>query len=349
MDSVTQTLLGAAVGGAVAGRRYGRKAFLWGAVLGTLPDLDNLIRWGDAVSDMTKHRGFSHSLIFLTPFSIVLAAAVYRWFSSLRPGFFQLWLMIWLCLVTHPLLDAFTTYGTQLFWPLPSQPVALSSVFIIDPLYTLPLLVGVLLCLYKWGKKNVLRWNTAGLLLSTGYLLASLLAKGVIHERLDTTLAAEGLTGKPVFSAPTPFNIVLWRVMVLDGEQYYEGLASLLDDQVDIQLIQFPGKSVSDAPELASLNRLNWFTGGFYSLHETQGDLIATDLRLGVHAIHPFRFLVAKRDANGIWQAVTPEMKGSLVPRSLSGFSRLWERLQGKTTLDVCEVSVGRSCDVGFP
>ncbi|WP_211829683.1 metal-dependent hydrolase [Kistimonas asteriae] len=348
MDSVTQALLGAAVGGAVAGRRYGRKAFLWGAVLGTLPDLDNLIRWGDAISDMTKHRGFSHSLFFLTPFSLVLTAAVYRCFSSLRPGFLPLWLMIWLCLITHPVLDAFTTYGTQLFWPMPLQPVALSSVFIIDPLYTLPLLIGVLLCLRKWGTNNAWRWNTAGLMVSTGYLMLSLLAKSVVHERLETTLAAGDLSYKPVFSAPTPFNIVLWRVMVLDGDQYHEGLASLLDDQANIQLIKFPGKSVADAPELASLDRLNWFTGGFYSLHETQGDLIATDLRLGVYAIHPFRFLVAERDANGLWQPVNPELKGSLVPQSLSGFPRLWERMQGNT-LDVCEVSVGSPCDTDFP
>src|SRR5690606_18468181 len=142
MDSITQAVLGAGVQAALLGRWQGRKALLYGAMLGTLPDLDVVIDYGDAVAQMTYHRGFSHSIFVLSP--LALAWLARRWRP--HPGYSgrRLFLTLWLVLITHVLLDSFTSYGTQLFWPLETPPVAWSSIFIIDPLYTLPLLVAVL-------------------------------------------------------------------------------------------------------------------------------------------------------------------------------------------------------------
>ena len=144
MDSITQALLGASVQASLLGRWQGRKALLYGAMLGTLPDLDVVINYGDAVANMTYHRGFSHSLFVLS-----LVAVVLTWLARrIRPhpdySAMRLFLTLWLVLITHVTLDAFTSYGTQLFWPLQTTPVAWSSVFIIDPLYSVPLLLGVL-------------------------------------------------------------------------------------------------------------------------------------------------------------------------------------------------------------
>src|SRR5210317_1878261 len=122
MDSVTQAVLGAAIGGAIAPAGQRRKALLAGAALGTLPDLDVLIDYGDAVENFTYHRGFSHSLFVLPPVALLL------WLA-----------FIGLALITHPMLDAHTAYGTQLLWPLDSPPVMWASLFIIDPLFTLPM------------------------------------------------------------------------------------------------------------------------------------------------------------------------------------------------------------------
>ena len=72
MDSITQSVLGASIAGAVAPAGHRRKALLVGAALGTLPDLDVLIDYGDAVRNFTYHRGFSHSLLVLAPFSLLL-------------------------------------------------------------------------------------------------------------------------------------------------------------------------------------------------------------------------------------------------------------------------------------
>ena len=93
-----------------------------GAALGTLPDLDVLIDYGDAVRNYTYHRGFSHSLFVLVPFALLLWLAILRWWAPAREAPVNWLFAVLLALVTHPLLDAHTTYGTQLWWPLTSPP-----------------------------------------------------------------------------------------------------------------------------------------------------------------------------------------------------------------------------------
>jgi len=163
MDSLSQIALGAAVSVAV----FRRKQPLWqsallGAVVGTIPDLDVLISHGDPISDMTYHRTESHALFYLTLVSPLLA-----WLWLKISGHLALIktsvLAIWLVLITHPLLDMLTIYGTQLGLPFTDYPFGTGSVFVIDPLYTVPLLLGTGLVLA--GRR--LRWNSIGLLLST--------------------------------------------------------------------------------------------------------------------------------------------------------------------------------------
>jgi len=100
-----------------------------------------------------------------SPLLALLPAALHRGQGGLR----RWWLALWLALVTHPLLDAMTVYGTQLLLPFTNHPFGVGSIFIIDPLYTVPLLVGVLVgvCRRDW---RGLRWVNAGLVLSTAYL-----------------------------------------------------------------------------------------------------------------------------------------------------------------------------------
>lgn len=109
-----------------------------GAVADTLPDLDVLLDHGDPIANMVLHRAESHSLFWLTLFSFPCAVGVLainrQWSAGLR-----WWLAMWLALITYPLLDAMTVYGTQLALPFTNFPFAVSSVFIINPLYTMPL------------------------------------------------------------------------------------------------------------------------------------------------------------------------------------------------------------------
>src|SRR5699024_3308382 len=172
MDSLTQILLGASAAAAVVPAGHRRAALAAGAALGTLPDLDSLpllLLTDDPVALMTLHRGASHSLLAL-PW---VAWAIW-WFFRRRGGRVAqaprrwFWAIL-LALLTHPLLDALTVYGTQLLWPLPLRPVMWSSLFIIAPAYTLWLLLGGTVALFAGPRPAARRALALGLALSTAY------------------------------------------------------------------------------------------------------------------------------------------------------------------------------------
>ncbi|WP_445000397.1 metal-dependent hydrolase [Halomonas mongoliensis] len=301
MDSITQAALGAAVGGAVLGRRLGRKAVLIGAVLGTLPDLDVMIDYGDAVANVTEHRGFSHSLFVLTGLGTLLALLTSRLGAAREIPLGHWWLFYVLCLTTHPLLDALTTYGTQLWWPLDLPPVAYPIVFIIDPLYTLPLLVGIGVALATGNGRRGPAW---GLALSTAYLVFAFGAKQLVEHRLEPVLAERGLLDAPRLVQPTPFNTLLWRATVVDGDDHHELLVGVLDGDTRPLVETYRRGAELEAVALDSPRgqRLDWFAGPFlrYETRELDGQetLVATDLRLGFPGFHPFAFTLATREGD---------------------------------------------------
>ncbi|SFB28546.1 metal-dependent hydrolase [Azotobacter beijerinckii] len=327
MDSLTQAVLGASVQGALLGRWQGRKALLYGALLGTLPDLDVLIDYGDAVANMTHHRGFSHSLFVLTGFALLLAGLLRRFRP--HPGYSgsRLFLAVWLVLVTHVLLDSLTSYGTQLLWPLATPPVVWSSVFIIDPLYTLPLLGAVLAgVLYRLHGRG-LRWQYWALGLSTLYLGLTLAGKQMAESRVTAELERQGIRAEALFSAPTPFNSLLWRVLVRDGEDYLEALVGWLDHQPP-ELIRLPHGTalmagLDDSPQLA---RLRWFTQDWLRYDEIDGKLVVTDLRLGMTGAHPFRFALAT-EHDGRWQLLPRPERLPMNRGRLEHLGLLWRRI----------------------
>lgn len=323
MDSITQAALGASISGALAGKTLGRSILLIGALLATLPDLDVLIDYGTAVANFTQHRGFSHSLFVLAPLSLLLAALLWRWKPEL--GFPRWLLLTALVLMTHPLLDTFTTYGTQLFWPL-GRPLAISSIFIIDPLYTLPLLFG---CTVFLLRPPALRAITASLLLSTAYLGWSFVAQQVITERVQPALAKAGFADAKLLVQPMPFNTVLWRATAITDQQRVEIVTGFLDGDAPLTLEYFPRQPelASAASQLPETRRLEWFTRGFLDYKRANGEITATDVRLGIPGAHPFSFVLAhERDGT-----LTPA-DGERAPRpamNTGSLPLLWGRTTG--------------------
>ncbi|WP_106419677.1 metal-dependent hydrolase [Salinicola tamaricis] len=307
MDSLTQACLGAAVAGVVM-PRLGRRALLLGAALGSLPDLDVAIDYGDAVADYTRHRGFSHSLLVLTALATLLAGLASRWRRSREiASFTHWWWLFALCLLTHPLLDAFTTYGTQLLWPLPLPPVSWHSLFIIDPAYTLPLLIGVIVFAIRPRRRPL----SIALGLSCAYIGFSLGAQAFVESRVKSALAARGLAQAPMLVQPAPLTTLLWRVTVIDQGQALEGWVGLLDGDAPVTLNSWPlGDNTWRQAALATADgqRLAWFSGPFLRYDvitsDAQPHLTATDLRLGIPGLHPFVFTLAARDATGNWHPV---------------------------------------------
>lgn len=310
MDSLSQLALGAAVGVAVMGRRTALwKAALWGGVCGTLPDLDAFIEHGDPISNMTLHRAESHALFWLTLASPLLAGLIARLHGELD-RFRGWWLAVWLALVTHPLLDAMTVYGTQLALPFSNHPYGVGSIFIIDPLYTLPLLVGVVVALVARNERGR-RWNLAGLALSTAYLGWGVLAQQQVQAVAAESARAQGLQVERLLVTPTPFNSLLWRVVVVTPDGYHEGFRSLFDNGRGIAFTRFPrGEALyAELRGAAPVERMAWFSRGFFKLSEDAGRVLLSDLRMGQEPFYIFTFEVAARQAAGL-AVVLPQQLG---------------------------------------
>ena len=309
MDSVTQAVLGAGIQGALLGRAQGRRALIYGAALATLPDLDVMMRYPDPVSLMTHHRGFSHSVFVLTALAALLAWLIRRYWPLAPYSGRRLFLTLWLVLVTHPVLDAFTVYGTQLFWPLPRVPESWSAIFIIDPAYTLPLLAAMAYGVSAGLTSRARRLLAAALVFSTAYLGFGLAGRLAAEQRVREAMRQEGIAVSALRAVPMPFNTLLWRVIAKtpDGS-YYEAVSGWLDGGARPEWVRLPlnreaARPLSDNPVLA---RLRWFTDDWLRYDRIGDALVVTDLRMGMAGYYTFRFKMAERAADGGWASVTP-------------------------------------------
>lgn len=327
MDSVTQIALGAAVAEATIGRKIGNRAILWGAIAGTLPDLDVFVPLGDVVTDFTYHRSVSHSLFMLAILTPLLVWLITRIHADTRELRNRWMLTIYLVLATHVLLDSLTAYGTQIFWPLSTIPVSLSTVFIIDPAYTLPLLIGVIaaLVMTRQSERGHLL-NRYGLILSSMYLAWTLVAKIIVEHNFEDALRTQAIGYQKIFSTPTPFNSLLWRAVARDEDGYYEGYYSLLDADNNIRFSYFTSREelLTDLADYWPVERLQWFSRGFYSVSERQGDIVISDLRMGIEPDYAFQFKVGEI-SNPHPKPTVPEQIPAV--RDLSLLRPLWVRI----------------------
>ena len=309
MDSVTQAVLGAAVGEAILGRRIGNKAPLWGAILGTLPDLDILYPFADPVSAFTWHRGPSHSIFVLAALTPILVRLILKLHPSTADQRRRWYLLVLLVFGTHVLLDCFTVYGTQVLWPFPLPPVGWATIFIIDPLYTLPLAVGLIAAIVlRRHSDQAWRWNLAGLALSSLYLAWSAGAKLYADHAVRQILAQDSVSYERLHTQPTPFNTLLWRVVGMTQGGYFEGFWSLVSPEKGLTLVHYKDRSDLDAQlkQLPAFLRLEWFTKGFYQIHSDSKGVVVSDLRMGVEPDYVFAFRVAD-NGNPHPKAIVPQ------------------------------------------
>jgi len=320
MDSLSQAVLGAAVGVAVAGRRIGaRKAAVAGAALGTVPDLDVFIDHGDSVSNYVLHRGPTHSLIVQALATPIFAEPLVRFLEGFRDRRLTAYLMVYLVFATHALLDAMTVYGTKLLWPLIDQPFGVGSMFIIDPLYTLPLVVVAVWALLRATLSDRLRrWTLGALAVSTLYLGWSAIGQAVVTGRAESVLKARGVTPERLIATPTAFNTLFWRVIAVDGDRFYNLYTPLIarDGEVPVHAhdrgtsLPFCLESVEAAGKVAT------FARGFVRFKRVDNVLMAGDLRMGLPPGFVFDFAVARWDGVG-FVPIKPERIRA--PRTVDG------------------------------
>ncbi|MDT8311810.1 MAG: metal-dependent hydrolase [Methylophaga sp.] len=330
MDTFTQALLGGAVGYLVAGKKAPRKALLAGAAIAVLPDLDVFINYANDLDKMTLHRSWTHSWLVQTLLAPLLALLLSRFDKSISwPRWF---LLIWLVLVTHSGLDALTVYGTQLFWPFMPHPASGGSVFIIDPVYSLLLLMGCIGVLFWPGGKSQ-RLMLISFALSCLYLMWGFAAQQWVAAQTRTALAEQGIAYQHYQVSAAPLNTLLWRVIVVSDEYYYQGFRSVFDGDAAFELTRYERgqKTISlfkDAPALA---QIDWFTNGLFKIDQTDELIIVTDLRMGMEPIYFFRFRLAAFEA-GEWRLIEPKQI-PMFEHSFKTLGWVWQRIWDPQTV----------------
>ncbi|WP_455201158.1 metal-dependent hydrolase, partial [Kaarinaea lacus] len=210
----------------------------------------------------------------------------------------QRWgIMVYLVFATHVLLDSLTVYGTQIFWPFITTPVGLSTIFIIDPLYTIWLLAGVIFALVatRSTKRGHLA-NNLGLAISSAYLVWTVTAKLYVDSVARELLENQKTAYNQLIVIPTPFNSLLWRVLAMSDNGYHEGFYSVFDNSRSITT-KFYSSDNHLLEELQNhwpVKRLQWFTKGYYGVTKQNKDIIVKDLRMGVEPNYVFQFKVGE-------------------------------------------------------
>lgn len=282
MDSVTQIVLGIAVAEVCAGKELKNRGFLYGAILGTIPDLDVIVgKFLTPLDGIMIHRGLSHSLVFALLSSLLfgwLIAKIEKTRISFKTAY---WLSFW-CLITHVLLDMFTTWGTQILWPLPYR-YSLNTIFVIDPLYTVPLLISLI---FVWRAKEITRrqkYVRIGLYISSTYLALSCLIKLYADHQFSKALKAQNISYEKLMVKPSALNLILWNANVSTKGGYYLGDYSLFDTK-PIQFTAYPKHPELEIPlkDNPDFKKLQVISEGWYTVNENNGRIYFNDLRFGL-------------------------------------------------------------------
>jgi inner membrane protein len=339
MDSITQIVLGAACGEAVLGKKIGNRALLFGAIGGTIPDLDVFVGkllFNNEIDAMAFHRGFMHSFLFAILAAIGFGMLVFWIYNrGKRYGMTTQKEWMWLffaSIFTHPILDSFTAYGTQLFAPFSNYRVAFNNIAVADPFYTLPFLTAliIMMCFKRTSTKRRL-FLYLGLGLSSLYMLSTLVNKYHVNGVYKQALAEQRFDYIRFQTQPTILNNILWYGIAETSDAYYVGFYSILDTEATINKWHKLPKNhelIEGIPK--DLETLAWFSDGYYNLSETASldTYLFKDLRYPLMDENDpnssiFKFTITK--TNDRWEAA-PFYASDL---NEGAFDAFWTRLKG--------------------
>jgi len=312
MDSFTQIVLGIATAELCAGEKLHRKTFLYGAILGTIPDLDVIVGlFLDDVAGVAIHRGLSHSLLFFLLLSPLLGWIISR-LEYKRINFKGATILAFWCLLTHVILDLFTSWGTQVLWPLPHR-IAIKTIFVIDPLYTLPLLISLIVAWRTTAVASRRKLVLRGAYVSSLYLMLTCVLKLYALQQFKNALDEQQIASTNLIVKPTAFNCILWNANVATTDAYYLGDYSLFDSK-PITFVRYEkdaalSKQLEGNQDFETLKRVS---EGWFIVTRKDSTYYFNDLRFGLlkdDPKHPqFAFSYVFKEQAG-------ELKATEVPK----------------------------------
>jgi len=343
MDSLTQIVLGAACGEAVLGKKIGNKALLFGAIGGTIPDLDVFIGswfYDNEIQSMAFHRGFMHSILFS-----ILGTFLFGWLffklydkgKRLNSTTLRDWqkLFFW-SIITHPILDCFTSYGTQLFYPFTNYRVAFNNISVVDPLYTIPFLICLIVLMF-FSRNAIKRklWLKIGVGISSVYMILTLLNKIYVNSVFEKSLIENNIQFSRFRTQPTLLNNVLWYGVAETETAFHLSFYSLFDKESKIKNWKvIPKKELQIPIDNENLSTLTWFSDNYFSVIDTEkaGEYMYNDLRyplLNPEDINSFLFSFKVFQKNEDWymESGSPKFKENSTLKTI--FGPMIKRLKG--------------------
>ena len=290
MDSLTQIVLGAACGEAILGKKIGNKALLFGAIGGTIPDLDVFVGrllYSNEIQAMAFHRGFMHSILFA-----VLACFTFGWLtyklynSNKRKGTTTQkdWILLFFwSIFTHPILDCFTPYGTQLFAPFSNYRIAFNNISVADPFYTIPfLLCMIILMFFNRNRARRTWWLKAGIYISSAYMIFTIFNKFYIDDVFKKSFKKGGIAYNRFSAQPTILNNILWYAAAETDKNYHFTFYSLLDtSSISEKIITIKKQHDLIDMDTGNLKTLTWFSNNYFNISKKEkvGTYKYVDLR----------------------------------------------------------------------
>lgn len=345
MDTVTQMLFGATVAQAGFRRRLGRRALVVGAIMGLIPDLDVVVGWvAGPFAGWQHHRGLTHSLLFGPLVGPLFGWLIWRWQRGRTPAgttetdhdMLRAW--IWLCvlgLFTHPLIDAFTSYGTQLLWPLTTARFAINALPIIDPVYSLALIVALACGLVIRTRLRLAQDIAAGALL---FIVLYSLGGWAINSHIERVARAQFARAAEVTAYPLLFQPYYRRVLALTPEAAYVGYYSVLNPRtIDWRKFPIAGGAEVEAVRATGEGAIfEWFSMNkplWRSTPDGDGGRLVEgfDLRYGMPGASSLSMWGVRAHV-GADGAVTGPVERFSTPRDTSGaaFGRYWHEITGR-------------------
>lgn len=286
MDSVTQVLLGACIGQAIGYRRLGPKAIGFGALCGLLPDLDVIpLRYLGEFAEWKYHRHITHSLWFGPVVGAFMGWGLWRLYGR-KANTLGCWIAVTvLALLTHPLLDLFTVYGTQLLAPFSTKRFIIPAVSIIDPVYTLALLAALLFAALPRLRPYAPRAAAIALVLSTSYLFYGWQQNREAERIARAQLAQEHIEVSDLRAYTTMFQPYLRRVVAHspDGVLRVGFVSTWNPHPIAWSCRKQAGQKYIDAALSTEAGRLfNWFSSNQLSIARDKNTITLWDSRYGI-------------------------------------------------------------------
>ena len=283
MDVISQAIFGSSLSQSFANDKVQQfSAFLIGALAGMAPDLDVLIRSSDdPLLFLEFHRQFTHSLIFI-PFGALVCTFLFYPFIKKKLRFLQVYLFSFLGIATHGLLDACTSYGTQLFWPFSNERVSWSIVSIVDPFFTIPIIIFIWIAIHR----NNRSYARVAFIYAIVFLSLGLLQKQRAENAVNILAQQRGHKTERVLVKPGFGNRHVWKLIYEYNGRYYVDAVSLLWDKKIISGTSIKKLNLkrdfewldANSVQAKDVERFRWFSNDFLAV-DMNNENIITDVR----------------------------------------------------------------------